>query len=133
MNFQYRIVCRNHLRRFRRFRRLHFKLLYVFIIVAITINCTHLKTNQQNHVLCRSMKKKNNELIVSKRNWKRTRNNVTNMHRFQHLKSTFDQLLKLIFLSYHIEWQNRISSMIKFFTYVLSDFLYLFFYFDIFV
>ena len=71
-------------------------------------------------------KRKKNQLIVSKRNWKKTKNNVTNVHRIQHLT-------KLTFLFYHIEWQNRNSFIIKFFIYVLSNFHVIAFYFDFFV
>ena len=76
----------------------------------------------------RSMRKKKMKkmIIASKRSWKKTKNNVTSVHRIQHLT-------KLTFLSYHIEWQSRISSMIKFSTYVLSSFHIFAFHFNIFV
>ena len=51
---------------------------------------------------------------------------VTSVHRIQHLS-------KLIFLSYHIEWQSRNSFMIKFSTYVFANLHVFAFHFDIFV
>ena len=70
--------------------------------------------------------RKSNELIASKRNWERTRNNVTSVHCIQHLT-------ELIFLFYHIEWQSRFSLMIKFSTYALSSFHVFASHFDILV
>ena len=70
---------------------------------------TFRNKSSKSRILSIDERRKINKLIVSKRNWKKTKNNVTSVHRFQHLKSIFDQSLKLTFLSYHIEIRIRIS------------------------
>ena len=83
-------------------------------------------TSHRNRMKRSSIKKKENQFIVSKRNWKKTKNNVTSVHWIQHLT-------KLIFLFYHIEWQSRNSFIIKFSTCVFADFHVFVFHFDILV
>ena len=74
----------------------------------------------------RPMREVKEMIIASRRSWKKTRDNVTSVHRIQHLT-------KLTFLFYYIEWQGRISSMIKSSTYVLSSFHVFASHFDILV
>ena len=40
---------------------------------------------QQHIYIAQNAHRKRNQLVVSKRNWKRTKNNVTSVHRIQHL------------------------------------------------
>ena len=58
---------------------------------------THSWTSHQGLTVCRSRRR--SQLIASKRSWKRTKSNVTSVHRIQHLRSN----IELTSLSYHIE------------------------------
>ena len=40
---------------------------------------------QQHIYIAQNVHREKNQLVVSKRSWKKTRNNVTNVHRIQHL------------------------------------------------
>ena len=57
--------------------------------VRYELNASTNKSSR-SHILSID-KRERNQLIASKRNWKKTRSNVTSVHRFQHLKSTFDR------------------------------------------
>ena len=61
--------------------------------------------SSRSRILSIDERKRSNEFIVSKRSWKRTKNNVTSVHRIQHASnSTSDRTnIELTSLSYHIE------------------------------
>ena len=46
---------------------------------------TFTNKSSRSRILSIDERRRNNELIVSKRNWEKTRNNVTSVHRIQHL------------------------------------------------